>query len=172
MINRCSIEAIIIIKYCMSQEHLNKYSVAWFKLAEFVSKREKEKALALHKLLAYSLQDTALSLQLKGDILTAFSDESAIEYYIKAADYYEKFGEVEQSIYLYQNIFNNIVANSDIAKKILDLYIVLGDKTKAANVVSSKLLEKLKDLDVKEFLARIKATDELIYEMVLINLKK
>jgi hypothetical protein len=64
--------------------HTEQSSIAWFKLAEFVGRKEKERALYLFRLLVHSIADTALVAQLEGDLLAAFGDEKAVESYEKA----------------------------------------------------------------------------------------
>ena len=58
----------------MKQVALGKTSLAWFKLAEFVTRGEKERALSIFRLLAHSIRHDALVVQLEGDILLAFDD--------------------------------------------------------------------------------------------------
>jgi len=66
-----------------------KSSVAWFKLAEFVARREKERAIAVYRLLVHALSDEAYSLQLGGDLMSAFDDaERARDFYREAARHY------------------------------------------------------------------------------------
>lgn len=75
---------------------LEKHNVAWFKLAEFVSRREKERALGVYRLLSHSLPSDAFAAQLEGDLLAAFYDkEKALEAYQKAAHLYEKSGQLD-----------------------------------------------------------------------------
>lgn len=66
----------------------NQKSLAWFKLAEFVQRGEKERALGVYKLLALSLEDLAFAHQLEGDILLAFDDQGAKAKYFQAAQIY------------------------------------------------------------------------------------
>lgn len=63
-------------------------SIAWFKLAEFVERGERERALGIYKLLALSINNKAFSYQLEGDILLAFEDSLAKEKYELAAKLY------------------------------------------------------------------------------------
>ncbi len=63
-------------------------SLAWFKLAEFVQRGEKERALGIYKLLALSLENLAFAYQLEGDILLAFDDQDAKGKYFQAVEIY------------------------------------------------------------------------------------
>lgn len=65
-------------------------SISWFKLAEFVERGEKERALGIYKLLALSINDLAFTYQLEGDILLAFDDSQATTKYLQAAEHYIK----------------------------------------------------------------------------------
>ncbi len=90
----------------MNQIQANKYSIAWFKLAECVSRRERERALGVYRLLAHSFDDNmAIVYQLEGDIMLAFNEvENAINKYVQAAQLYEKQGELVQAIAVYDHI--------------------------------------------------------------------
>jgi hypothetical protein len=73
-------------------------SVAWFKLAEFIERGEKERALGIYKLLALSINNEAFTYQLEGDILLAFEDTAAKEKYLQAAEYYLKQNNVAAAV--------------------------------------------------------------------------
>lgn len=75
----------------------DKLSVAWFALAEFVIRGEKERTLTMYRLLMHSISNEAVREQLKGDILNFFNDELAIESYAKAAQLYLDNNEPVQS---------------------------------------------------------------------------
>ncbi len=87
----------------MKQLHPDKYNVAWYKLAEFVVRKEKERALALLRLLTHSFNDQALKDQLEGDLLRSFDDcKNASEKYFAAAQLYSKEGKSIDSAALYE----------------------------------------------------------------------
>ena len=105
----------------MRQVSVDKYNVAWFKLAEFVARGEKERALCVYRLLSHSIDDQAFVAQLEGDILLSFNDtNSAINRYQKAVDLYKKDGNILQAAAVYEHLLtlkpdmmhyrNNIVA--------------------------------------------------------------
>src|SRR5438477_4438470 len=75
-----------------------KYVIAWFKIAEYVNRGEKERALGVYRLLSHSLDDGALVLQLEADILFACDDERCLQIYAKAADEYERQQKTMQKI--------------------------------------------------------------------------
>ncbi len=69
----------------------DKYSIAWFKIAEYVSRGEKERALGVYRLLSHSFNDDAIAKQLEADIYLACNEkERAIGLYKQAAELYKK----------------------------------------------------------------------------------
>ncbi len=81
------------------------YSIAWFKLAEFVARGEKERALGIYRLLAHTIDDEAFVLQLEGDLFLAFQDmPQAQERYLEAARRYRKAGKLLQSAAVYEHL--------------------------------------------------------------------
>ncbi|MCL4361198.1 hypothetical protein M1446_02475 [Candidatus Dependentiae bacterium] len=105
----------------MTQINPDKYSVAWFKLAEFVVRKEKEKALGIFKLLSYSIKDSALISQLEGDLLLSFQDSKAIESYHRAAIDYENSERFIEACAVYEHLLNLETNSIEYAQKILDL---------------------------------------------------
>lgn len=101
----------------------DKYTVAWFKLAECVAKGEKEKAFGVYRLLMHSLEDKAYAQQLEGDLLGAFQDERALEKYEHAAHLYMANNRWKEAIALYEELaimnFDNIRA----VNSLLRLYV-------------------------------------------------
>lgn len=87
----------------MTQLPSDKYTMAWFKLAEFVTRKEKERALGIYRLLVHSLQDEAFALQVEADLLLSFGDAKAIEKYTKAAETYIKSGKYIQAVGIYEH---------------------------------------------------------------------
>ena len=103
------------------------YNIAWFKLADFVARGEKERALSVYKLLMHSVTDQAFSYQLEGDILLAFDDETALDRYHQAANVYKKHGDYQKAIAVYEHV---ALFKSDlkILEALLDVYDVLQDQ--------------------------------------------
>ena len=82
----------------MRQEQSGKRNVAWFTLAECVSRGEKERALGVYRLLSHSLDDSAVIAQLEGDLLWAFNDTTALEKYYIAASRYQHDGRYREAL--------------------------------------------------------------------------
>ncbi|MGC2310457.1 MAG: hypothetical protein WA432_02455 [Candidatus Babeliaceae bacterium] len=79
-----------------------KSNIAWFKLAEFVMRKEKERALGVYRLLEHSFHNEAFAKQLEADLLAAFHDEKACEKYQKTAHLYEQKEQYIQALIMYE----------------------------------------------------------------------
>ena len=106
----------------MAQFSSDKYTIAWFKLAEFVHRGEKERALGMYRLLAHSLPDEAFAAQLEGDLLLAFRDDRALDAYNRAALSYERVNKAAQAAAIYENILALMPGVLDYMVKIIQLY--------------------------------------------------
>lgn len=108
------------------------HNIAWFKLADFVSRGEKERALIVYKLLMHSITDQAFAYQLEGDILLAFDDETSLDRYHSAANLYKKNGDYQKAIAVYEHVtlFKN---DLKILEALLDVYDILQDQVGIIN---------------------------------------
>lgn len=120
-----------------------KYNVAWFKLAECVSRGEKERALGVYRLLSHSINDTAIQQQLEGDLFLAFNDvPKAIKRYEHAIELYKNNKRLLEAIAVYEHLLTLDEKNADYRVAIIGLY----SKMKITNKVSHhgiKLIEQL-----------------------------
>lgn len=83
----------------------NNSSVAWFKIANLIERREREKALSVYKLMSHSLQDRAYALQLEGDILWYFEEVSeACLKYLQSAFLYRNAKRWLDAVSLYEQV--------------------------------------------------------------------
>ncbi len=98
------------------------YTIAWFKIADFVARGEKERALHVYRLLMHSVEEPALSYQLEGDILLAFDDDAALDRYHVAANLYKKAGKWQQAISVYEHagLFKE---DEKILEALFDMYL-------------------------------------------------
>lgn len=101
-----------------------KSNLAWFKLADFVVKGEKERALGVYKLLTHSVPDKAFCCQLEADIFLAFGDEQAIDKYHAAANLYKKQGLYYKAIAVYEYV-SLYMQDASILEALLDVYVHL-----------------------------------------------
>ena len=99
-----------------------KYNIAWFKLAECVSRGEKERAMGVYRLLSHSLGNQALVAQLKGDLLLCFNDDGAITKYCEAADMYKESNKIIEAIAVYEHLIVLDSNNEKYLFELLDLY--------------------------------------------------
>lgn len=100
----------------------DKYTIAWFKLAECVAKGEKEKAFGVYRLLMHSLEDQAYAYQLEGDLLEAFQDERSIEKYSYAAQLYHKENRYKEAAALYEELIFADQKNLRFITILIDIY--------------------------------------------------
>lgn len=94
--------------------HTEHSSIAWFKLAEFVGRKEKERALYLFRLLVHSISDAALVAQLEGDLLAAFGDEKAVDSYEKAMRAYIATARLSDARLLFERIGQHLIPDLSI----------------------------------------------------------
>lgn len=114
----------------MANLQSGKYNVAWFKLAEFVMRKEKERALAIYRLLAHSICDKGLVFQLEGDLLWSFADQKAIDSYIKAGAIYEKDQKFIPAAAIYEHIVALKSNNIEYSLKMLKIYNLINNDVK------------------------------------------
>lgn len=162
----------------MRQLPSDKYNVAWFKLAEFVARGEKERALGLYRLLIHSFDDKALAFQLEGDILLSFSDnQGAVEKYYHAAHCYEKEGKITEALLAHEHI---LVLNKDAdssLKKLIELYELNGNVTRLTELLSLQARSLIKNQNYEELAVTVERCKKLsssfqknIYESIIMAL--
>lgn len=160
-------------------------SISWFKLAEFVERGEKERALGIYKLLALSIHDTAFTYQLEGDILLAFDDQQAINKYLQAAQHYKQQNNIMAAIGVLNHVVilapNQTIAWDLLTKLYLDHFL-----TKIIvhlrNLVNNKLLinaqnaieqiinicqKENKQVELEQIMQDIKNLDLNLYQFAL-----
>ena len=111
-------------------------SVAWFKLAELISRGEKEKALNLYRLLSHSFEERAYSLQIEGDILWSFEDKDALERYKSAAFLYKKEKNLVSAAAIYEHLLTLDTDNVENLSHLLKLYVQLNWEEKFKDAFS------------------------------------
>jgi len=141
-------------------KHLNaeKYNLAWFKLAECVSRKEKERALGVYRLLSHSLDNDALAVQLAGDLFLCFEDQKeAVKKYLQAADLYKKNNKFVESIAVYEHVIVlqpndhkhlfelcQLYLDTDMSFKVVDhVSRLIGDKKL---ILAGKIVKKMDSL--------------------------
>jgi tetratricopeptide (TPR) repeat protein len=108
------------------QQSQKERSVAWFKLADLISRGEREKALSVFRLLSHSLADKAYVLQVEGDMLWFMEDESACcEKYKQAAFLYQKEKRWVDAIAIHEHIRAMRPASGESLAALLILYALI-----------------------------------------------
>lgn len=106
-------------------KHLSqdKYTIAWFKLAECVSRGEKERAFGVYRLLSHSIDNHAFACQLQGDLYFSFDDiEGAIAKYYDAAHLYEVEERFLEAAAVYENLLTLKPNTERYRERIIALY--------------------------------------------------
>lgn len=114
-----------VIGRMLGMKHVpqDKYNVAWFTLAECISRGEKVRALGVYRLLAHSIDDIAFARQLEGDILLSFQDQDeAISKYKEAAFLYQKNGKFFEAIAVFEHVRDLEPEKIEYVKNLVDLY--------------------------------------------------
>ena len=167
----------------------DKYNVAWFKLAEFVARGEKERALGLYRLLVHSFDDVALAHQLQADLLWSFKDHQAFDLYQKAAEVHMQSGKTLQAAALFEHLLSIRPCYRYYIDQLEHLYcsinareqlsLLYQDIVVAAVDVDDALVEKYLESAVAEtikhgssqsynaFLQRLKSTNDAVYTKAL-----
>ncbi len=115
----------------MKQVPSGKYTIAWFKLAECVSRGEKERALGVYRLLSHSLDDSALICQLEGDIFLSFNDKKqAVINYYQAAQLYKKDNRMLEAAAVYEHLLTIQPEDKKYRTVIIHLYNQLNIQSK------------------------------------------
>jgi hypothetical protein len=107
-----------------------RHSLAWFKLAEFVSRGEKERALGIYRLLSHSLDDKGIALQLEADLLNSFDDPKAFERYEDAARIFAQSGDAFKAAFIYERLLEEQPWSKRYLIALIGLYEELEDHSK------------------------------------------
>jgi tetratricopeptide (TPR) repeat protein len=129
----------------MVQLSSDRYNLAWFKLAEFVVRKEKERALGMYRLLIHSLPDEAFSAQLEGDLLLAFNDDKAHDAYLRAARFYEDENRLAHAVAIYEHLCTIAPHNHLYILAMMRLYEAMNNSEKVVRCLSMRLRLFLKD---------------------------
>ncbi len=133
----------------MSQISSEKHNVAWFKLAEFVSRGEKERALAMYRLLSHSLEDKAFARQLEGDLLLSFNDDAAYDRYGYAVRLYLEQGRSVEAAAVYEHMVTLEPRSEEQLTLLVDLYKQMPNNVRVFEVTQHLLrcLMSIKELE-------------------------
>jgi len=118
----------------MKQIPKNTHTIAWFKIAEYVSRGERERALGVYRLLSHSFDDAAVALQLEGDILWSFNDVKAVEKYQQAATLYAEQNRLLEAAAVYEHLITLQPDTAQYYTQLIELYTTLGLEKQGAGV--------------------------------------
>ena len=111
----------------MKQAQFDKHTIAWFKIADCVSRGEKERALGVYRLLSHSFNDNAIARQLEADIYCSFGEiEQAIVLYQQAMECYTKSQRFLEAAAVGEHLMVMHPADMALHREMVQLYISLG----------------------------------------------
>jgi len=147
------------MKYIQSE----KYNLAWFRLAECVSRGERERAMGVYRLLSHSLGNDALAAQLKGDLLLCFNDQLASKKYLEAANLYKKSQKTIEAIAVYEHLFLLEPDNQTYLSELISLYREIGMPFKIVDHVQELVKKNKLDMaiDITETIAASAKREDL-----------
>jgi hypothetical protein len=111
----------------MKQTQVDKHTIAWFKIAECVSRGEKERALGVYRLLSHSFNDNAIKYQLEADIYCSFGEnELAVALYHQAMEVYKKSHRFLEAAAVGEHLVVLQPADMSLHRNLIQLYLALG----------------------------------------------
>lgn len=127
----------------------DKHSIAWFVLAQFVRRGEKERALAMYRLLMHNIENPAFTTHLEGDLLASFQDPNAAERYKQAAVLYTQRQQFDAASNAYERLVLFAPYRSEYIHLLLQSYNRL-DNWLRAKLFLSELVTSLVSQDQHE----------------------
>ena len=111
----------------MKHMQSDKQTIAWFKIAECVSRGEKERALGVYRLLSHSFNDNAVALQLEADIYLSFNEqEKAIALYHQAIKAYQKTDRLLEAVAICEHLLTITPSDFLLRKDVIRLFKTIG----------------------------------------------
>jgi tetratricopeptide (TPR) repeat protein len=147
----------MLIEGCMKQTQFDKHTIAWFKIADCVSRGEKERALGVYRLLSHSFNDNAVARQLEADIYCSFGDiEQAIPLYQQAMEFYYKSQRFLEAAAVGEHLIAVHSDDMELRRTMVQLYIFLNMVVKLKEqlqVLVDFLAQKQQWYDIKMLIA-------------------
>jgi len=154
----------------------DKYTIAWFKIAECVSRGEKERALGVYRLLSHSFNDDALASQLEADIyLSCKEKERAIGLYRRSFELYKKSKRLMEAAATAEHLVTLVPHDILVRQELIVLYHTLQLSSKAHTHIACLVEQYTHDSREKllqEFLAMLQAIDEELYQYAVECIKR
>jgi tetratricopeptide (TPR) repeat protein len=118
----------------MKHTQLDKQTIAWFKIAECVSRGEKERALGVYRLLSYSFNDNAVARQLEADIYLSFNEQdAAISLYNQAIQLYQKSERFLEAAAVCEHLITMMPHDFLLRRNAVQFYAIMGIGSKIAH---------------------------------------
>ena len=152
----------------MKQTQGDKHTIAWFKIAECVSRGEKERALGVYRLLSHSFNDKAVAQQLAADIHLAFGEqELAIPLYVQAMELYQKSQRFLEAVAVCEHLIVMNTHDVNLRREAIKLYNELDNKQKAFEHIAKALDSILaigQEHQVQEYLAFLREISDALHQ--------
>jgi len=152
----------------MKQTQFDKHTIAWFKIAECVSRGEKERAFGVYRLLSHSFNDNAVARQLEGDIHLSFGEKDlAVPLYLQAMELYQKSQRFLEAVAVCEHLITMQSHDVLLRREAIKLYKVLDNIPKAHEHIQKALdivLTTGQDHNVQEFLSMLRAHSDELHE--------
>jgi len=160
----------------MKQTQFDKHTIAWFRIAECVSRGEKERALGVYRLLSHSFNDNAVARQLEADIHLSFGEqELAIPLYQQAMESYQKSQRFLEAVAVCEHLIAMHSADVIWRREAIKLYKMLDNTSKMqahTETVLDTLLVTGHDHVLQEFMSMLSALSDELYEYAIEYIKK
>lgn len=152
----------------MKQTQSDKHTIAWFKIAECVSRGEKERALGVYRLLSHSFNDKAIANQLEADINLAFGEqELAVPLYAYAMELYQRSERFLEAVAVCEHLITMNADNVLLRREAIKLHTMLGNEAQVHEHIQKSLnllLATGQDHQVQEFLAFLRGCSDELHE--------
>lgn len=160
----------------MKQTQFDKHTIAWFKIAECVSRGEKERALGVYRLLSHSFNDNAVARQLEADIYLSFEEhDAAIALYRIAMEIYQKSERSLEAVAVCEHLITMLPGDMLLRRQALKLYNTLGNMPKM-KFHTEKILGYIaivaQDHVLQEFLSAVEEISDELYLYAVEHVRK
>lgn len=140
----------------MKQTQYDKHTIAWFKIADCVSRGEKERALGVYRLLSHSFNDNAIARQLEADIYLSFNEvEQAILLYQQAMEFYHATDRFLEAASVGEHLVTLVSSDIALHRQMIQFYISLGMVVKISehtHVLINLFAKKQQWYDIKNMI--------------------
>jgi hypothetical protein len=152
----------------MKQTQFDKHIIAWFKIAECVSRGEKERAFGVYRLLSHSFNDNAVARQLEADIHISFGEkELAVPLYIQAMESYQKSQRFLEAAAVCEHLVTIQPQEVLFRREAIKLYKML-ENTPKIHMHIQKALDIIvatgQDHHIQEFLSMLRTHSDELHE--------